>query len=235
MHRSPRRQATLTLLSAYAPVIGIGFRGDFAMQRVIEFYFDFISPFSYLANHRLPDLAARYGYTLDYHVTDLAELRRLAGNTGPRQTEQPLKLPYSRTDQRRWAERYGIPINPPVGSHDSSWINRGTFYALDRGRTKAYLDIAWTKMRRDGRDIAEEGFRHDVAIDLGWSSEEFIAYTKSEVSLSRDQASTKRAHERGVFGVPTMMIGEEMWWGNDRLDFLEEFLQVEIDQRRIAQ
>ena len=54
------------------------------MPGVIEFYFDFISPFSYLAYHRLPGLAAHYGYTLDYRVADLAELRRLAGNTGPR-------------------------------------------------------------------------------------------------------------------------------------------------------
>ena len=204
------------------------------MQRVIEFYFDFISPFSYLAYHRLPDLAARYGYTLDYRVADLAELRRLAGNTGPRQTEQPLKLPYSRTDQRRWAERYGIPIKPPVGSHNSGWLNRGTFYALDRGQTEAYLANAWTKMRRDGRDIAEETFRRDVAKDLGWPPEEFVAYTKSEESQSRYQASTKRAHECGVFGVPTMIVGNEMWWGNDRLDFLEEFLKAATTGQRQA-
>ncbi|MEA2937436.1 MAG: 2-hydroxychromene-2-carboxylate isomerase [Alphaproteobacteria bacterium] len=205
------------------------------MQRTIEFYFDFISPFTYLAYHRLPNLAARYGYTLDYRVADLAELRRLAGNTGPRQTEQPLKLPYSRTDQRRWAERYGIPIKPPVGSHDSSWLNRGSFYALDRGQIKAYLDAAWAKMRRDGRDIAEEGFRREVATDLGWAPEEFLAYTKSDESQARYRAATQRAHERGVFGVPTMLIGDEMWWGNDRLDFLEEFLQAETaDQRRAA-
>lgn len=203
------------------------------MQRVLKFYFDFISPFSYLAHHRLPALAASYGYELDYRVADLAELRRLAGNTGPRQTEQPLKLPYSRTDQRRWADRYGIPIKPPAGSHDSSWINRGSFYALDRGRIKDYLDIAWTKMRRDGRDIADEAFRRDVAKDLGWEADDFIAFTQSEDSMARYRASTQQAHRRGVFGVPTMLIGNEMWWGNDRLDFLEEFLRA-AEQPRAA-
>ena len=204
------------------------------MERTIEFYFDFISPFSYLAHHRLPGLAARYGYSLIYHVADLSELRRLAGNTGPRQTEQPLKLPYSRIDQKRWAERYGIPIKPPVGSHDSSWLNRGTFYALDRGQCKAYLDNAWTKMRRDGRDLADEAFRRDVAKDLGWAPDEFVAFTQSDESRDRYRASTLRAHERGVFGVPTMMIGDEMWWGNDRLDFLEEFLIASEGDRRAA-
>jgi 2-hydroxychromene-2-carboxylate isomerase len=202
-------------------------RRTIAMERVIEFYFDFISPFSYLAHHRLPDLAARYGYALDYRVADLAELRRLAGNTGPRQTEQPLKLPYSRLDQKRWADRYGIPIKPPVGSHDSSWLNRGAFYALDRGGVKAYVDAAWTKMRRDGRDIAEESFRREVAHELGWLPEEFVAFTQSEESKLRYRDATLAAHGRGVFGVPTMLIGSEMWWGNDRLDFLEEYLQAE--------
>jgi 2-hydroxychromene-2-carboxylate isomerase len=205
------------------------------MERKIDFYFDFISPFSYLAYHRLPSLAARFGYALDYHVADLSELRRLAGNTGPRQTEQPLKLPYSRTDQKRWADRYGIPIKPPVGSHDSSWLNRGTFYALDRGQVRNYLDNAWSKMRRDGRDIVEEALRRDIAHDLGWAPDDFLAFTLSSQSRDRYQASTQEAHARGVFGVPTMMVGDEMWWGNDRLDFLEEFLESSTAaDRRVA-
>jgi 2-hydroxychromene-2-carboxylate isomerase len=195
------------------------------MERKIDFYFDFISPFSYLAYHRIPDLAARFGYVLDHHVADLGELRRLAGNTGPRSTEQPLKLRYSRIDQRRWADRYGIAIKPPVGSHDSSWLNRGTFYALDRDQVRRYLDNAWSKMRRDGRDIAEEALRRDIARALGWPPDDFLAFTLSPQSQDRYQESTRQAHARGVFGVPTMMIGEEMWWGNDRLDFLEEFLK----------
>ena len=79
-------------------------------------------------------------------------------------------------------------------------------------------------MRRDGRDIAQESMRRDVARELAWPPDEFVAFTQSEESQARYQASTRQAHARGVFGAPTMMVGEEMWWGNDRLDFLEEFL-----------
>jgi 2-hydroxychromene-2-carboxylate isomerase len=197
------------------------------MPLTIDFYFDFISPFSYLAHHRLPGLAARYGYALDYHAADLGELKRLAANTGPRVTAIPLKFRYSRIDQKRWADRYGIPIKPPAGSHDSSWINRGTFYAAERAQVRDYVDNVWTKMRRDGRDIAEEALRRDVARELGWDPDEFVGFTTSDAAQARYMESTKAAHARGVFGVPTMMIGEEMWWGNDRLDFLEEFLAAE--------
>jgi 2-hydroxychromene-2-carboxylate isomerase len=192
---------------------------------ILDFYFDFISPFSYLAFHRVPDLAARYGHAVHYHVADLSELRRLAGNTGPRSTEQALKLRYSRIDQKRWAERYQIPFQPPVGSHDSSWLNRGVFYALDRNQIRDYLSCAWGKMRRDGRDISDEATRRDIAKDLNWSADEFLAFTKAKGSRARYSAATNQAHQRGVFGVPTMMVGDEMWWGNDRLDFLEEYLQ----------
>jgi 2-hydroxychromene-2-carboxylate isomerase len=204
---------------------------EILMSRMINFYFDFISPFSYLAHQRLPDLAARFGYSLDYRVADLAELKRLAGNTAPRVTTMPLKLRYSRIDQQRWAERYGVPIKPPPASHDSSWLNRGTFYAADRGRIPDYVITAWTKLRHDGRDMGDENVWREIASDLGFSPDEFVAFVRSDDSKNRYQASTREAHERGAFGVPTMIIGEDMWWGNDRLDFLEEFLTAKEGRR----
>ncbi len=204
------------------------------MARTIDFYFDFISPFSYLAHQRLPDLAARHGYSLAYHAASLAELKQLAGNTAPKITAIPLKLRYSRIDQQRWADRYGVPIKPPAGSHDSSWLNRGTFFAEDRGQMRDYVTNAWDKLRRDGRDMADESLWRDIARELGWSAEDFVAFVRSQDSLARYRASTGEAHRRGAFGVPTMMIGDEMWWGNDRLDFLEEFLKTQAPAGRRA-
>ncbi|MEA2984072.1 MAG: 2-hydroxychromene-2-carboxylate isomerase [Alphaproteobacteria bacterium] len=195
------------------------------MRPTIDFYFDFISPFSYLAHQRLPQLAARYGYALQYRVADLATLKRLCGNTSPRMVEMPLKIAYSRVDQKRWAERYGVPITPPAGSHDSSWLNRGAFYAADREQDADYVTGVWTSMRRDGRDLADERTWRDVARALGWDGDAFAAFVRSEASAERYRKASQEAHDRGVFGVPTMLIGKEMWWGNDRLDFLEEFLK----------
>jgi len=202
--------------------------------RAIDFYYDFISPFSYLGYQRLPELAARFGYRINHHVADLAKLKQLAGNTAPRMVDMPLKLRYSRVDQKRWADRYGVPITPPSGSHDSSWLNRGTFYAADRNQAGDYVTAVWTRMRRDGRDLAEESTWREVAGDLGWKADDFVAFVRSEDSRARYQQATQQAYERGVFGVPTMMIGDEMWWGNDRLDFLEEFLKSRVASDRRA-
>ena len=201
-------------------------------SRRIGFYFDFISPYSYLAYQRLPELARRYGYEVDYYVADLASLKQLAGNTSPRMVQMPLKLHYSRIDQQRWAQRYGVPITPPPGSHDSSWLNRGTFYAADRNQCPSYIKAVWTSMRRDGRDLAEESTWRDVAAELGWAAEEFVDFVRSDASLNRYRQASQEAHERGVFGVPTMIVGTEMWWGNDRLDFLEEHLQAAQGQQQ---
>jgi 2-hydroxychromene-2-carboxylate isomerase len=195
----------------------------------IEFYFDFISPFSYLAFQRLPDIAKRYGYDVGFHVADLATLKRLAGNTSPRMVEMPLKLDYSRIDQKRWAERYGVPIKPPSGSHDSSWFNRGAFFAAKRQMDVDYITAVWTRMRRDGRDLAAESSWQEVAFDLGWDPAEFVTFVRSPESLDMYKEASKAAHEKGVFGVPTMLIGKEMWWGNDRLEFLEGHLRNEAD------
>ena len=199
----------------------------------IDFYFDFISPFSYLAHQRLPALASRYGYDIAYHVADLAALKRMAGNSAPRMVDMPLKLDYSRIDQKRWAERYGVPITPPSGSHDSSWLNRGAFYAIEKMQAAEYVTAVWVRMRRDGRDLAAETTWREVAQDLGWNADELVAFIRSEASQKEYQKASQDAHDRGVFGVPTMLIGKEMWWGNDRLDFLEEFLKTHTaaDQR----
>jgi 2-hydroxychromene-2-carboxylate isomerase len=64
-----------------------------------------------------------------------------------------------------------------------------------------------------------------VARALGWNEEAFLAYTDSAAAIALYESATEAAHARGVFGVPTMMIADEMWWGNDRIDFLEERLE----------
>jgi 2-hydroxychromene-2-carboxylate isomerase len=194
------------------------------MARTLDFYFDFISPYSYLAHQRVPEIASRFGYELAYKPVDLKTAKLLAGNTAPRTVDIPLKIRYSRVDQQRWAKRLGVPIQSPRGSHDSARLNRGTFYAEARGRARDFVTSAWRLVRGEGNGVAEEATFRAVARALGWNEEEFLAYTDSPAAIALYEEATKAAHARGVFGVPTMMIGDEMWWGNDRLDFLEERL-----------
>jgi 2-hydroxychromene-2-carboxylate isomerase len=194
------------------------------MTRFIEFYVDLISPFSYFALQRLPSLAARYGYAVEYHVLDLKEAKRLAGNTGPSTRDIPLKLAYAKTDQRRWAKRYGVPITTPA-HYDSSRLNRGFFFAKLRGRERDYLMLAFHKVWGEGASMIDEAMLREIAGRLDFDAEGYLRYTVSAEAETQYRQATAAAHARGVFGVPTMIIGDELWWGNDRLQFVEDFLQ----------
>jgi 2-hydroxychromene-2-carboxylate isomerase len=193
------------------------------MSGVIDFYFDFISPYSYLAHCRLPDIAARHGREIAYHVVDLAVIKLEGGNTGPTTREMPLKLRYSGTDMQRWAARYGVTIKRPSG-YGPDRLNKGALMAGDRGVIGRYVTAAWRRVWGVGGDMADEALMRDVAGELGWDAGEFLGFTESAEAEARYRESTRAAHDRSVFGVPTMMVGDDMWWGNDRLGFLEEFL-----------
>jgi 2-hydroxychromene-2-carboxylate isomerase len=194
------------------------------MARVIEFYVDLISPFSYLALQRLPELAARHGYEIDYRVLDLKEAKRLAGNIGPSTRDIPIKLAYAKIDQKRWARRYGVPITTPA-HYDPSRLNRGFFFAKAHGRAHDYLMLAFHKVWGEGSSMIDETMLRAIAAKLGWDVDAYLRYTLSSEAEAQYRQATTAAHARGVFGVPTMIIDEELWWGNDRLDFLDEYLQ----------
>jgi len=193
------------------------------MARSIDFYFDFLSPYAYLAHARLPQLAARYKHDLIYRPIDLQSAKLAAGNTGPSTREMPVKHRHLRIDLQRWAELYDIPFKPSAG-YGSLRLNCGAFYALDRGAARRYIDVAWNQVWGQGGAMNDDALLCVIADTMKWDCNEFLSFTGSEAAHARLQESTAQAHERGVFGVPSMLIGDQMWWGNDRLQFLENYL-----------
>ncbi len=200
------------------------------MDRVIDFYFDLISPFSYFAQHRLPDLGMRYGYGICYHPVDLKALKLLAGNTAPATREIPIKLAYARVDQKRWAARYRVPVKPPQ-EYASGLLNKGALFASEPEDARRYVTLAFHKVWGEGGPMTTEALLRSIASEMGWNFPAFETFIRSTEADERYTRSTRSAHERGVFGVPTMMIGDDLWWGNDRLDFLSEHLdRLQLDR-----
>lgn len=210
----------------------------------IDFYFDFVSPYAYLANCRLPALAEQYGYTLNYLPIDLMAAKHAAGNTGPASVQIPPKFRYVTCDLARWAKKYGVPFLPPFPRKpgpapaeppkkieipkewlDSSRAHKGLYFAREQGQERAYVDLVFQKTFGSGGLAGDDSILRAVAEQLGWDVDGFVGYVTSAQADEAYAAANQAAHERGVFGVPTMMIGEEMWWGNDRLGMLEEYLQ----------
>ncbi len=196
-----------------------------AVAAPIDFYFDFLSPFAYLAHERLAAMAERHGRELRYVPIDLPRAKIAAGNTGPSNREIPAKIRYLMQDLRRWAARYGMPFAFPA-SLASERLNVATFLAVDRGIARRYVNEAWRLGWGLGGDLGSDALLTQVEQALGWVPGELAAAAADPRLRERYEAANGEAQARGVFGVPTMMIGDEMWWGNDRLEFLEEHLRA---------
>jgi 2-hydroxychromene-2-carboxylate isomerase len=193
------------------------------MVKTIAFFFDFMSPYAYLAWQRLPQLAERYGYVIEYCPINLQKAKRFAGNTGPSTREIPVKHKHLRVDILRWADRYRVPVVFPK-SLDSDRLNRGLFLAVDRGVEARYVQTAWYLTWGCGGAMGDQLLIGELCTSLGWDLGTFNAFTDSAATGQRYAASQEKAEKLEVFGVPTMRIDGEMWWGNDRMHFVEEYL-----------
>jgi len=212
------------------------------VAKPIEFFFDFLSPFSYLAHCQLPALADKYSRELVYKPFNMIAAKHAAGNTGPATPLIPVKFRYICTDLCRWAAKYNVPfnmlwavrsdataeelenINLPGTGLDTTRANKGMFYALDRRRGRDYADRIWSGSFGSGGLVGSEELILDVARRMDWSPEALLDFVESDEAEKRYEDNNIEARRRGVFGSPTMLVGDEIWWGNDRLELLEDYL-----------
>ena len=191
----------------------------------IDFYFDFHSPYSYLAHCQLPALARKHGATLVYHPVDLKAAKLAAGNTAPPTVAIPPKLKYAMADFGRWCARYDVPLTfSQSGPPEPTVPNIATFHAIDQGQAEQFVTAYWHATFGTGGRIGDDAVLRDVAQQLGWDADALAAFATSEEGARRYAEENAAAQQRGVFGAPIMMVGDELWWGNDRLDFLDQYL-----------
>lgn len=196
----------------------------------IDFYFDIYSPYAYLGFHRLQKIAAKYQCKVNYLPIDLRRAKKAAGNTGPANVDIPPKIRYLVVDLKRWADRYGLAFAMPKLS-DTSRINKGVLYAKARGCAPDYVTLAYDAVWGRGADPDSDEVLKSLAQQMGWNEAEFLQAISSEELGSTYEAIFTDAVSRGVFGVPIVMIGEQMWWGNDRMFLVEEFLEGQQAQK----
>jgi 2-hydroxychromene-2-carboxylate isomerase len=194
------------------------------MAKTLDFYIDLISPFSYLCNLKLPDLAARYGYTLAYHPIDIPTAKLAAGNYGPSNMKVPAKIKALGQDLHRWAKHYEVPFKFPKGFNGAR-MNTGMLYAQAHGKVRAYVDRAYWLLWAEGEDPNDDNVLRGLARDAGLDPDALLAYAASREGELAFQESRVQAHARGVYGAPIMMVDDQIWWGNDRLMFVEEYLR----------
>lgn len=194
-------------------------------DKTIEFFFDFGSPTTYLAHTQLPRIARDTGARLVYRPMLLGGVFKATGNASP--VTVPAKGRWMGQDMARWAARHGVPFafNPhfPI---NTLTLMRGAVGLQMRQpeRFGPYVDAVFDAMWVHPRNLGDAGEIAALLGPLGLDPEAFAALVGDAEVKAALVAHTEEAVARGVFGAPTCFVGDQMHFGQDRLDFVREAL-----------
>ncbi|HZY17496.1 MAG TPA: 2-hydroxychromene-2-carboxylate isomerase [Ramlibacter sp.] len=196
------------------------------MPKTLEFWFDVGSPAAYLAWTQMPRLSAETGATVDYRPMLLGGVFQATGNRSP--MEVPAKSRYMKDDLARFAHRYGVEYRQnPHFPINTLTLMRGALGVQLRQpqRLRAYGDAVLQAIWVEGRNLNDAAEVGAVLAGAGFEPRELLALTQEPEVKERLKAVTQEAVGRGVFGAPTFFVGDQMFWGQDRLDHVKEALQ----------
>ena len=195
------------------------------MAGAIDFYFDFSSPYGYLAAEMIEALGQRVNRAVNWHPILLGVVFKSTG--GQPLTMAPMKGPYSENDFRRSAAFYGLPYKAPsvfpiAGQNPS----RAVLWMQEKhpARAKKFTLELYRAFFRGDRDISKLDVVGDIAAGLGYDADEVIAATQSDDIKGKLKANVEDAIAKGVFGSPFFIVDGESFWGADRLPMLEAWI-----------
>jgi 2-hydroxychromene-2-carboxylate isomerase len=190
---------------------------------VVRFHFDYVSSNAYLAWTQLPALAARHGHAIDPVPVLFAGLLGAHGGLGP--AEVPAKSLWMAKNNARKAILLGVPLNPPAFHPFNPLLAlRVSSIPRDAGTratiTTALMDAVWVR----GLHVSEPAVVTRVCDEIGLDGAALVAEAGQPAAKARLRAQTDDAIAAGVFGVPSMQVGGEIFWGYDDFPYLELFL-----------
>jgi 2-hydroxychromene-2-carboxylate isomerase len=195
------------------------------MSKTVEFFYDFTSPTAYLAWTQLPKIAARTGAKLVYRPMFLGGVMQATENRPPGTVAA--KGRWMRDDLARYAKRYGVTyaMNPhfPMLTLLTQRIAVGL---VDTPEFDRYLEAVFNAAWRDSKNIADKAVLAEVLTSAGFDAAKLLALADVAANKEKLKANTDEAVSRGAFGAPTFFVGDEMHFGQDRLDFVEEALRA---------
>ncbi len=192
-----------------------------------RFLFDVGSPTAYLAWKRLPGMAARTGATIEPVPILLGGIFKATGNAPPGTVAA--KGRWMADDMALWARRDGTPfaMNPRFPINTTAMM-RGCVAAAHRGEFQAYTDAVFAGMWRDAKDMGDLAVLAGVLADAGLDPAAYAAAIESQPVKDELRANTEAAVAAGVFGAPSFFVGDRLFFGQDRTDFVELALKGEL-------
>jgi 2-hydroxychromene-2-carboxylate isomerase len=188
----------------------------------LEFFYDFVSPYSYLASTRLEALAARSGAAVRWRPFLLGGVLKATDNKAPADT--PAKYAHLKVDTARWARRLGVPlVQPRIHPFSTVLAMRCALAAERLGALVPFTHAAFRAAWAEGKELTSPDVLAEIASQVGLNGVGMVSAAANEKAAL--VAQTEEAVKRGAFGAPTFFVGSEMFVGNDRLDFVEEALR----------
>ncbi len=197
------------------------------MTKVIDYYFSITSPWTYMGGQRLIEIAERHGATINYKPVDLGgKIFPISGGL-PLPKRAPQRQAYRLAELERWRDHLGIALNikpkffPAKGWPAAGMVTAAREQGLDCATlTNAILRAVWV----EERNIDDTDTLVAIAGECGLDGASLLAAAYSEAVVSVFDADTQEAIDRQVFGAPTYIYKRGLFWGQDRLEFLDRAL-----------
>lgn len=187
------------------------------MKPVIDFYFDLVSPYTYIATQQLPALADRYSAEVRWHPVLVGGLFKLIGNTAP--LTLPARAKNNYKDMQRLMAYYGIEFYMPKVFPFSSLLAMRCLCAIPADQLASKAERIFMAAWSEKQDVTQA----DVLVQL--LGADTVAKAEDESIKEKLKDNTAELAQRGGFGVPTFFVGDEMFFGQDRLFLLEDYLK----------
>jgi 2-hydroxychromene-2-carboxylate isomerase len=196
------------------------------MTKIVEFYFDVGSPTAYLAYNRLKQLQKQYNCVIDYRPVLLGGLFKASGNSSP--VMVPAKGRYMMMDDLpRFAKLYDVPLNNnPHFPINTLNLMRGAVAALHGDYFDTYISAVFNAIWVDSKNMGDMETVIEVLSTAGLNAPSILESTQDADIKAKLITNTEDAVKRELFGAPTMFVDGEMFFGQDRLQFVEMALQT---------
>ncbi|MGA2548868.1 MAG: 2-hydroxychromene-2-carboxylate isomerase [Burkholderiaceae bacterium] len=194
------------------------------MTKQVEFLFDFGSPYTYLGYHELGRIARNAGASITWTPMLLGGVFQATGNHSP--AEIAAKGEWLQTDLKRWAKRFDAPFEPnPYFPINTLTLMRGAVgYQMRGQRFLDYVDLIFRAMWADQKNLGDPQTLSEVLATAHFDPADFKAMVADPGIKEQLKKNTEEAIRRGVFGAPSFFVGDALFWGQDRLLFVEEAL-----------
>lgn len=190
-----------------------------------EFFFDLGSPASYLAATQMDALAARAGAEIVWRPMLLGAVFKATDNRSP--ATVTAKGVWMQEDLERFAKRYRAPFaqNPYFPINTLMLMRAAAAFEL-KGRLRPFVDPMFRALWVDGKNMNDPATVATVLTQAGFDPQATLAAANSQPAKDRLRATTDEAVARGAFGAPSIFVGDTLFFGQDRLDFVEEALRA---------